>query len=382
MFFFYTNTVNKLKHCKINFGPQHPEARGFSQLVVKFKGESCHYIQGIELTHKRGRIANQTKVRVLSSFEKNNDSENFIKKFIRNSSQQQETVIFLHFILLTALIAVLFPYKYKAMFFALSTLIILGGLFIAGFLYFGYYLNVLALILILALANMKENYLIKTKEKPTKLAIFLNDFTVIDNHLKEKFPRFQFIRLHNMLLAIVLILGLRFNLSGGVWLINIELMTILQILLVVFFFNFMLVWVIQIIIIFFCKMLVAYKVASTCAKCAGVGGVTLTITMLMHHGVTTPFIDPFLPIEMISAYQIKTMGFAAQTGDEIALGKLYKFCLNKTPPIDDTGLIDVLKTRESLKEAGYSTALENVVRAKNDAVTAMTEPFRWPGFKN
>ena len=194
--------------------------------------------------------------------------------FIKNEKNQQEIVLSLHFFLLIVCIAILFPYKYYLLFLALCILLVLGGIillmpqffsiysnvstiikqnfnlnlsllfggfFLIGLVYFGYYLNVFFLTLLFGLSTMKENYLIKTKEKPTKLTLYLNDFRIIENHLKIEFPRFQFIRLHNFLLFFFLILGLRFNLSGGIWLINTEFMTILQILFVVLVFNFMLV---------------------------------------------------------------------------------------------------------------------------------------------
>jgi hypothetical protein len=334
--------------------------------------------------------------------------------FIKNEKNQQEIVLSLHFFLLIVCIAILFPYKYYLLFLALCILLVLGGIillmpqffsiysnvstiikqnfnlnlsllfggfFLIGLVYFGYYLNVFFLTLLFGLSTMKENYLIKTKEKPTKLTLYLNDFRIIENHLKIEFPRFQFIRLHNLLLFFFLILGLRFNLSGGIWLINTEFMTILQILFVVLVFNFMLVTIIQIIIIFYCNMPVTYKLLATCGKCVAVGGVTLCSAQFMHHGTTTPFIDPFLPFGLISAYQIKVMGFAARTGDEIAVGKAYKFFLNENPPVDDDGVIKIIETREKLKEAGYTTVLENIVRARNDAITAMIEPFRWTDSK-
>ena len=65
---------------------------------------------------------------------------NIMKNFIRNSYQQQEIIISLHFFLVTVCIAVMFPYKYNAIFLALCILLVLGGvvLLIPRFVSFSY----------------------------------------------------------------------------------------------------------------------------------------------------------------------------------------------------------------------------------------------------
>jgi hypothetical protein len=211
----------------------------------------------------------------------------------------------------------------------------------AGLLYFGYYVNILILLILLIGLYFKGTLIEKQDSK--FLGQFFRDQVTVENHLKNEFKSFEYLESYTFF--IFLILGLSCTHFKNVFITFLEFdqaCLLLSFFSTIIFFNVIILTLIKGIIIFYCNPNTGLKIAQFCATCFVGGGISFGVYSMQV------YMTPCLPREIVDPLQMSANGFKHKRASEYLLGDLHESLNLGTPPLKSNGYIDTDKTSEAV----------------------------------
>lgn len=285
--------------------------------------------------------------------------------FICYYTMNIDCVIFLFLIFIIGIIFLFFVISIddKNKFFLLSLV------YVMYLIYLIY--NLLYLNLIFSISFFGSLYFLKTYNtrsligisKDNILVAFLADQIIIENHFKQEFKFFYYIRIYSFIL---LLLGIFLFNFFFIELLERDLLGSLFCLWCFYGFNLLIYAIVGTIIVWFCNPKNALPYLNTAALGAVALSSTGVIFLGLHANSTGILLGDPIPLKAVYAYQKAVKGYSFRTNEEGVTAFAHSLLTDKPKPIDSEGFVSLVKMKDDLS-LSQERSIKKIV---NDAISA------------